>query len=127
MTTSERISEINKTYGWNYQLVNGRVFQMFMGKKMYTTIDKLNNKVANIEFMKVVNENSRMVIEHLKANGYELIKGNSDSAYYHKGNKGIVRVSNHSNMSDKYFAPAVNAYSEVKGGYVELIEQINNL
>lgn len=130
MTTQEQISKINKVYGWNYQVANnGRVFQMFMGKKMFTTIEKLNARIENMNLTRIINENSRMVIAYLKENGYESRGANADgsSVYFHRSDVGIVRVSNHKNTCEYYTEPTFNAFSDVKGGYVELIEKIETL
>lgn len=126
----ELVDFLNKEFKQNYKITDGgRIYQEFMGKKMYLKEDQLINHWMYERTARVVRENGRYVREYLKENGYSLISSSKEgnSFYYSKPGAGIVRISDHGNLSSMYIAPSVNVYSETPGAWREFIEQIKKL
>lgn len=126
----ELIKFLNKKHEQNYEIDNkGKIYNKFMGKKMYYKPDELRRKWINFERASIVRSNNRMVRDYLNDNGYELVSANRDatSTYYHKKGIGVIRLSDHSNTSSMYIEPTLNAYSEAPNGYINLIKEIKEL
>ena len=128
MNKQDKINEINAKYNQDYQLgKNGRIFTLFMGKKIWQSFNEVVSSYRATERERNSEVNAKRVFDYIESVGGECTyKSMFGSRYYdYKGFK--VRVSNHDWTSENHVNPDVNLCSYEDGGYVEMIKKLRSL
>ena len=128
MSKQEKIKYINEKYNADYKFsTSGRIYEMGMGKKIFTKFDDIVSHYEGRERERNAQENAKIVFLYIEKNGGIIIyKSIYGSRYYdYKGYR--VRISNHSWTSEKHNEPDVNLYSNEKNGACEMIEKLKKL
>lgn len=128
MNKTETIEEINKKYEQDYRLTrSGRVYSEFMGKKVYHKFDELVEKWESFEREKNARENARRATEYIESKGAEIRTKSMYGSVYFSYKGYIVRISNHHWTSEMHDECDYNIVNYEEGGYVKMIEAINNI
>lgn len=126
MTTQEKIDLINKKHGWNYQVnKHGRVYDEFMGVKTWIKISDLVSSSKSLLRTAIINDNRKQIKRYLENNDFKktYINKEGTSSYWSNGIIN-VRLSDHEMQSTKHDSCDVNAFSDKKDGYLDVIAKM---